>query len=296
MSTATPLPDLSGLDSKALMKLESEIAEQFMGGVPWGSVTWALVNLAVWLALWPLTFMQIVPLWAAFPIATACVALSYLPSHEAQHDIIARPGTPLRWLNQLVGYVSTIPLLLPYSVAKLTHMEHHKHTNHPELDPDIHTKAKSSLQFLINSIASRQPNGRGNRSYSEALARLGTPDAMRAQLEALAMQLAYLAILFTAAWTGHAIEAALLWWLPKHLAQTYIGYYLSWAPHHPAKETGRYRDTRGFKSLVGNIGSMGMQFHIIHHLHPRIPLMRTPKAYWAMRPILEARKCDLSGL
>ena len=32
--------------------------------------------------------------------------------------------------------MSTIPLVLPYRVAKLTHMEHHKHANHPELDPD----------------------------------------------------------------------------------------------------------------------------------------------------------------
>ena len=113
MSEATTLPDLNGLDNKALMRLESQIAEQYMGGVPWGSVAWALCNLAVWLALWPLTFMNILPLWIAFPIATACVALSYLPSHEAQHDIIARPGTRLRWLNQLVGHVSTIPILLP---------------------------------------------------------------------------------------------------------------------------------------------------------------------------------------
>ena len=41
---------------------------------------------------------------------------------------------------------------------------------------------------------------------------------------------------------------------------------------------------------------MGMQYHIIHHLHPRIPLYRTPRAYWEMRDILEARGCDLGGL
>jgi beta-carotene hydroxylase len=41
---------------------------------------------------------------------------------------------------------------------------------------------------------------------------------------------------------------------------------------------------------------MGMQFHIIHHLYPRIPLMRTPAAYRALRPILEVRGCDLERL
>ena len=287
---------LSQLDSKALMRLENEIAQRFMGGVPWGSVAWGLGNLVVWLSLWPLTFLGILPLWVAFPIATLNVALSYLPSHEAQHDIIARPGTRLRWLNELVGFASTIPLVLPYRVLKLTHMEHHKHTNDPVLDPDIRTKAPNAWAFLRNSLAYRQPRAAASDPYGVALARIGGPQAALARRDALVMQLGYLAILFAAAWTGHALEAALLWWLPRHIAQTYIGFFLSWAPHHPAQETGRYRDTRAFRSAVGNIGSMGMQFHIIHHLHPRIPLMRTPAAYWALRPVLQARGCELSGL
>ncbi len=289
--------DLSALDNKALMKLEAEIAQRFMGGVPWGSVAWSLTNLAVWLSLWPLTILGIVPIWVAFPIACLNVMLSYLPSHEAQHDIIARPGEPLRWLNQLIGTVSTIPLVGPYRVLKMTHMEHHKHCNHPELDPDIHNKAESAWDFLRQSLSRRfRLGGGGDAGYAAAIERIGGPEAGLAQRDALILQLSYLAILFISAWNGHAIEAALLWWLPRHVAQTYIGFYLSWAPHHPSIETGRYKDTRAFKSAIGNIGSMGMQFHIIHHLYPRIPLMRTPAAYWALRPILEARGCDLERL
>jgi len=106
----------------------------------------------------------------------------------------------------------------------------------------------------------------------------------------------FYAILFALSWNGHAIEAALLWWLPRQIGLTYIQYYLSWAPHNPALSTGRYRDTRSFRSILGNIGSMGMQYHIVHHLHPRIPLMRTPRAYWEMRDILETRGCAIDEL
>jgi beta-carotene hydroxylase len=123
------VPDAAALrqmDARALNRLEKEVADQFMGGVPWGSVAWGLTNLAVWLSLWPLTLMGILPLWIAFPIATLNVMLCYLPSHEAQHRIIAREGEPLFWLNELVGYLSTIPLVLPYQVARLTHYEHRK--------------------------------------------------------------------------------------------------------------------------------------------------------------------------
>jgi beta-carotene hydroxylase len=287
---------LGAMDAKALNRLEKDVADQFMGGVPWGSVAWGLCNLAVWLSLWPLTLMGILPLWIAFPIATLNVMLCYLPSHEAQHRIIAREGEPLFWLNELVGYVSTIPLVLPYQVARLTHYEHHTHCNDPVLDPDAGTKAAGPWQSIANSIAYRQPGSKGQAAYGECLARLGTPEAQKAGVQALVSQLGYLAVLFGMAWTGHALEAAVLWWLPRHIGVTYIQFYLSWAPHHPGTGNGRYKDTRAFRSAVGNIGSMGMQFHIVHHLYPRIPLMRTPAAYWALRPILEARGCDLERL
>ena len=115
-------------------------------------------------------------------------------------------------------------------------------------------------------------------------------------LDGVIYQILHYGILFALAWNGYAIEAALLWWLPRHIALTYIQFYLSWAPHHPGDKVGRYRDTRSFRSIIGNIGSLGMQYHIVHHLHPRIPLYRTPQAYWEMKPILEARGCDVEAL
>ncbi len=274
-----------------LMRREREIARRHIGKFPWLSVTWALLNLAVWLSLWPLVLTGTLSVWIAFPIATLNVMLCYLPSHEAQHDIIARPGDRLRWLNELVGHVSTIPLVLPYRVARLTHLEHHKHTNDPDLDPDYGTHASGPLAAIWNSLQARQPGVQN--AYGETLQRIGRPDVM---LDAALATLAYYTILFAMAWSGHAIEAALLWWLPRHIGQTYIVYYLSWAPHHPAKETGRYRNTRGFRAAFGNIASMGMQYHIVHHLHPRIPLIRTPRAFHEMRDVLEARDCRLENI
>jgi beta-carotene hydroxylase len=69
---------------------EKAIAEQFIGGFSWPMVLWALTNTTVWLALWPLVMMGILPLWLGFIIAIISIALSYLPSHDAQHDIIFR--------------------------------------------------------------------------------------------------------------------------------------------------------------------------------------------------------------
>lgn len=287
------MTDIDSLSPQELTHLEREIARLHIDRFPWGSVVWAFANFGVWLALWPLVFFGIVPAWAAFPVATLNIMLSYLPSHEAQHDIIARPGSPLRWLNQLVGHISTIPLVLPYRVAKLTHMEHHKHAHDPELDPDYDTHARSPLEAIWKSIKGRQPRASaGFNAYGAALMRLGRADVV---MDGILYNIVFYGFLSVLAWNGYAIEAALLWWLPRHIALTYIQFYLSWAPHHGGVK-GRYRDTRSFRSFIGNIGSMGMQYHIVHHLHPRIPLMRTPRAYWQMRDILEARGCKIDNL
>ncbi|MEM9738895.1 MAG: fatty acid desaturase [Pseudomonadota bacterium] len=286
--------DIAAMSDTELMRVEREIAAKHLNKFPYFAVFWAFANLAVWLALWPLVFLSGLPLWVAFPIAAVTITLCYLPSHEAQHDIIARPGTRLRWLNQLVGHVSTIPLVLPYRIAKLTHLEHHKHTNHPEWDPDISCAAPGPLSAIWQTVRENQPRAKGGmNSYGATLSRIGRPDVV---LDGVVYNLVFYGILFALAWGGFAIEAALLWWLPRHVALIYIRFFLSWAPHHPGLSVGRYKDTRSFRSHLGNIGSMGMQYHIVHHLYPRIPLYRTPRAYWDLKPILEARGCHVSEL
>jgi beta-carotene hydroxylase len=69
----------------------------------------------------------------------------------------------------------------------------------------------------------------------------------------------------------------------------YLTTCLGWAPHFPYEETGRYRDTRAWKSRIGTILSMGMEYHQIHHLFPTIPLFQTARAYWEMRELLAKR-------
>ena len=285
--------DLSGLSAAQLRRLENKIARKYSGKLPWVAVFWAFGNLAVWLSLWPAVFLDLLPLWLAFPIATVNMALVYLPTHEAQHDIIARPGTKLRWLNELVGHATTWMLIYPFQVLRITHLDHHRHTNDPELDVDITSKANGPWHAVWRIIEERQPNAERNRDYAASLARAGRMDLA---VLALMYKLIFIAFLGVMAWNGYALEVLFLWWLPYHIAMTYVIFFLSWAPHHPSTHVGRYENTRSWRSKLGNIGSMGMQFHIVHHLHPYIPLHLTPAAYREMRPILEARGCRLGEI
>ena len=282
--------DVSNMSERDLRKLELKIARKHSGMFPWEIVVWAFGNMAVWLALWPLVLLGFIPLWLGFIIATINMSLVYLPTHDAQHDIIARPGQKLRWLNELVGHATSWMMIYPFELLRVTHLDHHRHTNDPELDVDITSMANGPWHAIWSSIRQRQPDAKRSSDYMRSAARNGREDLI---LLALVYRLGFIAVLGALAWNGYALEALLLWWLPYQIAMTYLIFFLSWAPHHPGDKTGRYTNTRSWKSMVGNIGSMGMQYHIVHHLHPYIPLVRTPAAYREMRPILEARGCDL---
>lgn len=279
--------------TSSLRAREKAIADSFTGGVDWVMVAWPLVNTTVWLALWPLVITGTLPLWAGFIIAIVNCGAAYLPSHDAQHHIYAPEGSRWHWLNEAIGWYSVIPMFAPLSALRSTHYEHHRHTNDPLLDPDYNMASSSAWGALANAMVKGQPR---HDLYGPALIRLDTPAARQALMHVLISKVVRSALLVILAWTGFVWEAVFLAWLPLWISQIYVNFYLSWAPHQPMTGRGRYRDTHAFKSIWGNIGSSGMQYHIVHHLYPTIPLSRNPAAFRALRPILAERGCDLGGM
>lgn len=294
MSKANAEYDVSGLSEQELTRMEREIARKYMDKLSIPMVIWPIMNTACWLALFPLVMTGTLSLAIAFPIAVINIILSYLPSHEAQHDIYARPGQKLRWLNEAIGHISVIPLAYGYRLLRLTHLEHHKHTNDPKLDPDfLYNRGKSLRESIWVGIQAYQPGSASANSYQQCMDRMDTPEAKRALFEQAVFLLAHFGLLFVAAYFGYALEMLLLWWLPLKLGVIYIRIYLSWLPHFTNEEKGRYKDTREFSSWGGVWSSLAMTAHIVHHLHPRIPLDKTPAALRDLYPILKARNCNL---
>ena len=297
---AIPLgPD--GLDlytRRDLRKEEIAVARDFHGGPMWFYAAAAFGCFAVWLAFFPLAMMGLINLPLACVLSCIFATGGYVTSHEAMHSNIARPGEKLRWLNEAVGAVSTIPIVFPFSMARLMHLEHHYHCNHPTKDPDYTDEAPNMWAAWYKTWYNRQPGVDGSiHHYKRILTEMGTPEARRALRETLVLQLVYMGVLFSMAWSGYAIEAALIWWLPRHVGLSYVRFYLSWAPHHPREgKVGRYENTNLFKSRLGHVLSMGMETHLIHHLYPGIPNHKTRAAYFALKPILKARGVDVSLL
>ena len=280
-----------------LLKKERDIAARYMGGPMWGYSVAALGGFALWVALFPLAMAGIMPLWLGFLISAFLGTGGYVTSHEAMHSNIARPGEKLRWLNELVGQVSTIPLIFPFSMARIMHLQHHYHCNDPHKDPDYPDEAPNAFMAIVKTWLNRQPrNGGSIHHYKRVLDELASPAAQRAKRDTVILQLAAMTFFFAMSWSGHALVIAAIWWLPRHVALSYIRFYLSWAPHHPRTRTGRYENTVVFRSRLGHFLSMGMQYHIVHHLYPNIPNHLTKYAYHDMRDVLAARGVDVRPL
>lgn len=298
---AMPLAEGDGLDKYArveLLREEREIAARFHGGPMWGYVAAAFGGFAVWLALFPLTMFGVVHPLVTLAVSTFLTVAGYVTCHEAMHDNIAKRGSRHRWMNQWVGEVSLLPIAVPFSMGRVTHLEHHKHCNHPTRDPDYTDEAPNMWLAWYKTWWNRQPrvDGTINR-YKSVCEALDTEESRTALRQTLLVQLFYLATLFTMAWNGYAIAAAVCWWLPRQLGLSWIRFFLSWAPHHPREgHTGRYDQAYIFKSRVGHFWSMCMETHLIHHLYPGIPNHRTRQAYFALKPILQKRGVDCSAL
>jgi beta-carotene hydroxylase len=290
-----PTPDLDRQQRHLLLRKEKEIARKYMDGSVWGYSVFAIGGFALWVALFPLAMMGLVPLWLGFILSTALATGGYITSHEAMHSNIARKGQKLRWLNELVGQVSTLPLIFPFSMARIMHLEHHYHCNDPLRDPDFPDEAPNAWMAIVKTWINRQPRSGGSiHHYMRILADLGSPAAKRAERDTAILRLFAMAFFFAMAWSGYALVVAAIWWLPRHIALSYVRFYLSWAPHHPRDHQGRYTNTIVYKSKLGHILSMGTQYHLVHHLYPNIPTHRTQAAYYEMRDILAARGVDVS--
>jgi beta-carotene hydroxylase len=190
-----------------------------------------------------------------------------------------------------------IPLMFPFSIMRVTHLQHHRFPNDPQRDPDYPDGADNLWAALWKGWLNRQPGAGGQAHHIRRvlLEEIGTPEAKTALMHTALFHLAGTAFFIAMALAGYAIEVALVWWLPRWLAVIHTHVFFSWESHHPQTGTGRYDNARIFKSSAGPVLSMGLEFHLIHHLYPNIPIHLTGPAYYEMKPILQARGVDCSA-
>ncbi|WP_205696422.1 fatty acid desaturase [Conexibacter sp. SYSU D00693] len=203
--------------------------------------------------------------------AVACFVL-FTVSHDAAHNSVSSNEHVTTWLGRL----STVMFAAHagFRTWRFIHMQHHRFTNHDDgRDPDHWThsgpKALLPLKWLTVDLW----------YMVFYLPKLGSrPKAERLELFATWAVVGAVAAALIA--TGNAFELVVLYLVPMRLAVAFLAWSFDYLPHHGLED--HTQTTDKFKATRNRIGAekvlspllLNQNYHLVHHLHPRIPFHR----------------------
>lgn len=231
------------------------------------------------------------PIWLGSVAATLLAYASFTVLHEASHGNVHGARPELRWVGELAGWLSGLPLLAPHPMFRAIHLRHHSHTNDPERDPDFWVHSTRPLGVLAR-CATLLGAYEWSFFFGEVSRSRGA-QSVRRQAALGVVALGALIVVLVALGLGR--EALLLWIFPGLAAATLLAFAFDWVPHHPHSVQGRFRDTRILLVPGLTLPMLWQNYHLVHHLYPRVPFYRYAACFREIRPELEAKGSPIEG-
>lgn len=229
-----------------------------------------------------------VPGWGLLlPVQGVLIVFLFTLEHEATHR------TPFRsaWLNDWVGRVCGLLLVLPFEWFRAFHMAHHRWTNLPGKDPELAGPKPatrrawvwhvSGLPYWIAEVRllARLVSGRVDDGFVAEGAKA------RVVAEARGMAAVYLLAGLSLIWTDLLLW---IWLVPVLLGQPVLRLYLL-AEHGDCPEVANmFENTRTtFTTRAMRWLAWNMPYHVEHHVWPTVPFHRLPALHGMMREELK---------
>ncbi|WP_172962348.1 fatty acid desaturase [Hydrocarboniclastica marina] len=263
MLTAIPNPATAG--SEELARLASPPA-----------IAWPTLALFVCsVVLWTVATTLAVQGYLATGWAIAANALAsywfFTVFHEAAHRAIGKSAP----LNDWLGRISIMPLV-PFPIFRafrFIHMQHHRFANESsDKDPDAYTGggAKWLLPLRWATIDLKY--------YAFYLRRMSSRPRSE-QTETVVAFLIGGSVLVFALAMGWGQEVLLYWLLPGRIALVFLALAFDYLPHHPRLATQQQNPWQATNNRVGyewllTPVLMWQNYHLVHHLYPRVPFYR----------------------
>jgi beta-carotene hydroxylase len=280
------------LDVQAL-----EQAKRHMGEFAWLTVILGIAASGLYFSLPFMVSAGMVPFLVAAPAMAVLTYVAYTALHEAAHGSVSGSRQDLRWVNELVGYLSGLVLGIPLTAHRHEHLAHHRHTNDPEADPDfvlsdltrsplaaVRAAAKAIIQNY--SYYRKHRWGLGNASQNRNFC-----------LEVVAIVGVRVAIVLAT----DPVTALALFLVAGLGGTVLLGFLFANLVHNPYQAVGRYVDTSTIIA-AGPINTvmtwlwLFQNYHSIHHLFPRVPFYRYRELFDAIEPIMLARGAPIYRL
>lgn len=265
-------------------------------GAAWPTITLFFALWAGLLASVTVSLSGAMPLWAACLLnATLLYVLAHI-NHEAIHRNISGGNPRLLWLNEAIGQFGSIWFFLPFPAFKAVHLAHHRAPNDPVTDGDMWVAKENP--FTVFARCSTILWG-----YELQLWRMASEGSLsRANIISIYGQ--RLAVIL--AWTflfalGYGMEAFLLWILPALIVMPVLAMFFAYIVHRPHDETDPYRSSnvilaRGALQPLVTAAFVFQNYHLVHHLNPRIPFYGYGEYFRARRAEFEAKGASITTL
>lgn len=220
-----------------------------------------------------------IPFWPLLlPLQGILIIFLFTLEHEATHK------TPFRteWINELVGRVCGVLIILPFTWFRYFHLAHHRHTNIPGKDPELLAGAKpegwptfiwhvTGIPFWRSMIATVFSNALGKNGDEF----IPSSAAVRVRTEARWMIAVYTALAAIGVAGGDGMLWA--WILPLVIGQPFLRIYLLAEHGRCPFVANMFENTRTtFTNRIVRFLTWNMPYHIEHHSYPNVPFHKLP--------------------
>lgn len=217
--------------------------------------------------------------WCCFTTNVLALHIAGTVIHDACHQSAHRN----RIVNAILGHGSALMLAFAFPVFTRVHLQHHAHVNDPENDPDHYVSTGGPL-WLINA-----------RFLYHEIFFFKRQLWRKYELLEWFLSRLFVATIFYVSIQYHFLGYILnFWFIPTAVVGLALGLFFDYLPHRPHQERDRWKNARVYPNPLLNILIMGQNYHLIHHLWPSIPWYNYQPAYYATKPLLDAKGCDQS--
>jgi beta-carotene hydroxylase len=233
--------------------------------------------------------------WFAVPANAVCFYVLAHLNHEAFHSNISGSQYKAKWLNEAIGRFISFVFWFSMPAFRAIHFAHHRFTNDRDLDADTWMARKNPVAVALACLTLQM-------RYEVQMLRLFRKGVIsrRIVIEFYIERVMDIALVVAAFWAGYGFEVVMLWLLPAYLTLPFLAFFFAYVVHVPHDaEGGKYRNTsvwlarRAWMQPVLNAVFVYQNYHLVHHLHPRIPFYRYERAFRQIRPELERHRAAI---
>jgi beta-carotene hydroxylase len=249
--------------------------------VAWATVLLFIGCMVVWSIALALPDDRLLISIFSFCLATAAAFAIFTPLHESTHRSLSR----LRWVNELLGRLSAIMLVVTFPMFRYLHLEHHRHTNDREKDPDLWSGRGPAILLPVRWLTQ---DIHYLWFYLKRIKRRPRAE----QYEFFLTIILYLGIVLFFAGQGQLSQVFFYWLLPARLAVVLLAFafdYLPHTPHQIAAADNPCQATSVMPVALLTPLFLYQNYHLIHHLYPGLPFYRYARAWREQRAALIAR-------